>query len=452
MHDCGLRTPGLRAPEHGRGTVDELRVLARIDELAAIGATRDGGVTRLAYSEEDMRAYALVREWLAQAEIDSAIDAAGNLLACVRGSDPSLGSIALGSHLDTVVHGGRLDGAYGVVAAVEAVVQVAAGLLPPRHDITLMVFRNEEGANGTPGMVGSHAIAGNAVDTALLDYTGVSLHEQLTAVGGAPERLEHARWNRGDLAAFLELHIEQGPTLEEAAVDIGIVTCITGRVNLAVTVTGRQQHAGTTPMALRCDALVVAARLIGAVDELARTGAVRVATTGRICCSPNVWNVIPGDVRLVVDLRDESADRLDRAQEQVRRLARVIAGESGASIDVDDGPRVEPVSMDENLGAYVAMAADQLSLTHLSMPSGAGHDAQLLAQIAPTVLFFVPSVGGISHAPEEASSDHHLVAGAALVLQTLGLLDSSLAVDSSRPVPTTSRPLDRPRGIGADTS
>ncbi|MFL4901894.1 Zn-dependent hydrolase [Streptomyces sp. MMS24-I2-30] len=406
--------------------VNSERLLRRIEELAKFGATGDGGVTRLAYSEDDIRARSAVADWLAEAGIPSRVDAAGNLIARLAGRGGSRRVLATGSHLDTVVQGGRFDGAYGVMASLEAMIRIAESGTPLWYDVSLVVFSNEEGANGTPGMVGSHIVSGVPVDVDQLDHTGVPLWRRLADVGGDASALDEAVWADDSVAAFVEMHIEQGPVLEDEGADIGVVTSITGRSNLVVEITGQQQHAGTTPMTNRCDALVVAARLIGEVDALAQKGAVRVATTGRITCSPNVWNVVPGSVHLTVDLRDEDRSRITAATAHIRRLAGDLSATTGAVVDVRQGPEVLPVAMDAELADCISDAAGQLSLPSLRMPSGAGHDAQLVARTAPTAMIFVPSIGGVSHAPQENSHDHHLTQGADVLLRALRLIDERL--------------------------
>lgn len=411
----------------GSERVNGERLLHRIAELSRIGGTGDGGVTRLAYSEDDVRARSAVSDWLAASGIRSRVDPAGNLIARVPGTNGSRNrALATGSHLDTVVRGGRLDGAYGVMASLEVMIRIVESGTPLRHDLSLVVFSNEEGANGTPGMVGSQIVAGIPVDVDRNDHGGVPLRERLADIGGDATALGGAAWAEDEVAAFVEIHIEQGPVLEGARADIGVVTSITGRSNLDIEITGHQQHAGTTPMAGRCDALVVASRLIAAVDALAREGAVRVATTGRITCVPNVWNVVPGSVRLTVDLRDEDQARIDAGTARIRTLAEDLGAASGAVIAVRQGPRVPPVAMDTELAECIAAAAGQLALPALSMPSGAGHDAQLIARVAPTAMIFVPSIAGVSHAPQEDSHDHHLVAGANVLLGSLRAMDERL--------------------------
>jgi N-carbamoyl-L-amino-acid hydrolase len=402
------------------------RLLARLGELAGIGTDSAGGVTRLAYSEPDVAARELVATWLRDGGASTRIDAAGNLVAELPGSDPALPVLATGSHLDTVVHAGPLDGAYGVVAAVEVVDRVVASGRPLRHPLRVVAFSNEEGARGTPGMVGSHAIAGRPHPVDTVDDAGCTLASRIRHVGGDPAAVGQAAWPATSVAAFFELHVEQGPVLERAGATIGVVTGVTGRVNVEVEVIGAARHAGTTPMDDRRDALVAAARVVLAVHELPSAGGVRVATAGRITVEPGVRNVVPGSACVSVELRDDDGAGLDRGFAALEARCRAIARTTGCEVRVVRGPTVEPVPTSPELRHCVRDAARELGLATIDVVSGAGHDAQVLAAIGPVVLIFVPSVDGISHAPGERTEDADLVAGAEVLYAALRLADSRL--------------------------
>jgi N-carbamoyl-L-amino-acid hydrolase len=406
--------------------VDGQRLLRRLAELAAIGADPAGGVTRLAYTPEDVTARDLVADWLRTTGATVTVDAAGNLVGVVDGREDRLGALATGSHLDTVVRAGPLDGAYGVVAAVEVAQALVDGGLRLRHPLRIIAFSNEEGSRGTPGMVGSCALAGRPLDLEALDDDGVSLAERLRDVRGVPERLADCAWRPREVAGFIELHIEQGPVLERGGHRVGVVTAITGRVGVELVIRGEPRHAGTTPMTARRDALVAAAHLVLAVERLARAGAVRVATTGRLEARPGVRNVVPGAAVVSAELRDDAARRLSTAVEELRRQARRAATLTGCTVEVSVGQVVEPVATDPVLRGCVAEAARALDLSASELPSGAGHDAQVVADVAPVAMAFVPSRAGVSHAPEEATDDADLIAGARLLLTALLLADARL--------------------------
>ena len=406
--------------------LDGARLLARIAELARIGADSTGGVTRLAYSDDDTRGRDLTAGWLREAGLAPRVDPAGNLLADLPGSVPGLPFLSTGSHLDTVVSAGPLDGAYGVVAAVEVAAALAAAGTPLRHPLRVVAFSNEEGARGTPGMIGSSAIAGLPVDVTAPDDEGVPLGRRLRDAGGDPDRLVDAAWRPGEAAAFLELHVEQGPVLEAAGLPIGVVDAVTGRVNVEVVVRGAARHAGTTPMAARRDALVTASRLVLAIEDLAARGEVRVATVGRLTATPGVRNVVPGEARLSLEVRDTDTGRMRRALQLLAETAGREAERAGCAVEVRPGPQAEPVATDRLLRGCIAEAAAALGLGALTLPSGAGHDAQILATVTRVGLCFVPSRGGISHAPEEDTDPHDLVAGTRTLLAALQRADARL--------------------------
>lgn len=413
----------------GRPTIDGDRLLARLDALATVGATSLGGVTREAYGPLDVEARATVAAWMAEAGLVAEVDAGTNLIGRRPGSDPSRPHLATGSHLDTVVEAGALDGAYGVVAAVEVAATLHESDLGLVHGLTVVAFANEEGARGTDGMVGSRTLVG-AVDTAELaatDDDGVPLAERLAAAGGDPAAIDAAAWADGAVAAFVELHVEQGPVLDQHGERLGVVLGITGRLAVDIELAGAANHAGTTPMDLRADALVAAAEVVLAVEALARDGVVRVATCGRIETSPNVRNVVPGRVVVSAELRDDHGAALDRARPELEAAVAAVAERRGIEAAVRWGQRVDPVAADPRVVAVLEGVAARSGEPWRSMWSGAGHDAQILAARVPMAMLFVPSVGGVSHSPAERTDDDDLVAGAQALLDAVLALDRELA-------------------------
>ncbi|MEZ5407296.1 MAG: M20 family metallo-hydrolase [Acidimicrobiales bacterium] len=409
--------------------LDGPRLLARLAELAAVGAEPSGGVSRLAYSAADVAGRDLVASWMAAAGLVVEVDAACNLIGRLEpppdaGAGPARAKpLVVGSHLDTVVDGGRLDGAYGVVAAVEAVAALTAAGHRWRHPVAVVAFANEEGAGGTDGFDGSRAIAGRPNPLDGTDRHGVSLGRRLDGAGGRSGEQASAAWP-GPVAAFLELHIEQGPVLDEAGIPLGVVTGITGRRSLDVVIEGRANHAGTTPMDLRRDALVAAARAILAVEAVAGPGQmVRVATTGTVEVWPDVRNVVPGRARLGVDLRDLDDTALDRAVAHLREVLAGIAAATGTDITVTVDGIQPPAPADEGLMAVLEESAGERGLAHTRLASGAGHDAQVMAALGPMAMLFVPSRHGVSHSPREHTDAAHLVAGAEVLALALARLD-----------------------------
>jgi hydantoinase/carbamoylase family amidase len=408
-------------------TVDPERLLARLNELRALGATERGGVTRLAFSALDVEARTLVARWMAEAGLVPEVDAAANLVGRRAGSGPAAGCLSTGSHLDTVVEAGAYDGPYGVVAAVEAAAALLDAGRALQHELVVVVFANEEGARSTAGMSGSRALVGDlpADELASADDGGVSLGQRLADAGGDPTAVGAAAWEPGSVAAFVELHVEQGPVLDQGGRDLGVVSGFTGRLGVDIEVVGQANHAGTTPMDLRQDAVGAAAEVVLAIEALARDGLVRVATCGRLEVTPNVRNVIPGRVVVKAELRDLDDERLLGARPAVERVAAEVAARRGVAISVAWGEHLPPMASAPVVVDALRAAAEASGLPWQELPSGAGHDAQILGRRFPIGMAFVPSAGGISHAPEEHTEPRHLVAGAQLLLDALLRLDGT---------------------------
>jgi hydantoinase/carbamoylase family amidase len=415
---------------NGDPGIDGARLLARLDTLAAIGAEPGGGVTRPAFGPDDRAARTLVGGWLADAGLDVAHDAATNVIGRRPGADPDAAHVVLGSHLDSVPGGGRLDGAYGVVAAVEvADLLRAAGL---RHGLTVVAYANEEGT-AFPAFTGSRIIAGDPPPLDDGDGNGRTLRAALAAADGWPDELAAAAWDRRTVAAVLELHIEQGPVLEARGATIGVVESITGQQVLELTFTGQANHAGTTPMDLRRDALTVAARLIVEAEDLARRGRARTITVGRLDVSPGARNVVPGLVRMSIDIRDADDHRVVAAAAELSDRARELAGRAGISATVQPLPAEPAVPTDPEIRDAIEKAAANHGYPTLRLPSGAGHDTQVMAALGPVGMIFVPSIGGLSHSPHEHTAPADLTAGLRVLHDTVLELDRVLTPTTARP-------------------
>ncbi len=379
-------------------------------------------MTRLGLSPQENEARTFLRQVCSSAGLVVETDPAANLLVRRPGRrSPDAPVLLVGSHLDTVVQGGRLDGAYGVIAAIEVL------RILHEHDVDLPVemvavaFANEEGALIQTPFWGSRALCGS-LENGLAggDRLGRPVGAYLDEAGGSPDRLAEAAWAPGSIAAYLELHIEQGPSLERLGVPIGVVEGIVGRTILDIEIVGQAQHAGTTPMPNRRDALVAAAELVLAVRRIAADEVVcAAATTGYLEAFPNVTNTIPGAVRLAAEVRDLDPDRLARAESLLRGECSRIAAASGCLVEVRAAKRSSPVSTASPLRAVIGTAAQTLGLDYLSLPSGAGHDAQILAQVTPIGMIFVPSRAGISHAPAEDTQPADLIDGANVLLHAV---------------------------------
>ncbi|MFJ6392225.1 Zn-dependent hydrolase [Streptomyces sp. NPDC091972] len=413
-----LDSPLRAGPIH----VDGDRLTDRLGQLRTFGGTTDGGVTRPAFTPDDLRARETTAGYLREAGLRVRVDEAANLIGTAPGRRPELGALVLGSHLDTVRGGGAYDGAYGVMAAVEVVQSLRDRRVELEHPLAVIAFANEEGTPDTSPMFGSRAVAGLVDERELNARTadGRPFSETLDAAGGDSARIGRARWPHGSIAAFLEAHIEQGPILEREGARIGVVEGISGRQTVELVVRGAAGHGGTTPMDARRDALVAAAQAVLGVRELAGpSGVVRVATVGQCRVVPGAWNVIPGEARLQIDLRDLDGAAIDEGLARLRALSDRIAADTGTTITLSPQQRVTPTRCDERLRKLAADAADSLGHAHRSLPSGAGHDAQWMSRVAPSGMVFVPSRGGVSHVPEEYTAPEDLVAGADVLLNVV---------------------------------
>jgi N-carbamoyl-L-amino-acid hydrolase len=401
---------------------DAARLERRIHELGRFGANPEGGVSRVAFSAADIAGREYVKSLMRGAGLDVRVDAAGNVIGRRAGTDPALPVIMTGSHIDSVPKGGNYDGDVGVLGAIEVAELLQAKGIATRHPFEFVVFTDEEG-----GTVGSQAMAGRLGASAsdLVSHSGLTIGNGIRAVGGDPARILEARRKPGSVAAFVELHIEQGAILDESGIDIGVVEGIVGIRWWDVNVEGIANHAGTTPMNRRRDALVTAAELTLAANRIASTTpGTQVATVGKINAEPGAPNVIPGRVTLTLEIRDLKADKMQSVFTAIEAEAKRIADARGTPIRFDEVDlSLTPAPTDERLRKLIESAASSLGLSHRRMPSGAGHDAQDMAHVAPMGMVFVPSQGGISHAPREFTAPADLANGADVLLQTLLEID-----------------------------
>ena len=403
--------------------VDELQ--RDILDLAAIGAGgEDGGVTRVAWSEELMQAYAWLARRGSEIGVGHAVDVAGNaFLHWTAGEGPAL---VVGSHLDTVPHGGRYDGALGVLSGLDVLRTLRRSEFAPRCPIWLTAFMDEEGTRFGTALFGSRAFAG--ADLSGLgdrcDRAGVTLREAMRACGFEFDALAAAS-QLASVRSYLELHIEQGPVLEQSGDDVGIVTSIVGLVGLHVRLQGQANHAGTTPMRLRRDALAGGARAVLELRELARRTDGVTANVGVISVEPGGKNVVPGACEFTVDIRSASPDVYRTLDDAARGLLERIAREETLELTVSEIYRLEPVPLDTAVVALLERAAELEGASALRMPSGAGHDAQILAPHVPTGMLFVPSRGGISHNPAEYTTPEQCATGSRVLARAVTLLASA---------------------------
>ena len=400
------------------------RLNARLAEIGRFGANPQGGVTRLGYSEEDRQARALVSTWMRDAGLEPATDFAGNLIGRRAGSDATLKPLVFGSHVDSVPEGGNFDGNVGVLASIEVARTLRERGTALRHPIEVTVWANEEG-----GLFGSRAVSGQFQASELTHVTasGKTVKDGIAFVGGNPDRLDEVRRSRGDIAGYFELHIEQGGVLEAERTAIGVVEGIVGIRWWNVTVTGFANHAGTTPMGRRQDAMLAAARFIDMVNRVVTSAPGRhVGTVGRIRAVPGAPNVIPGTVECSLELRDLDDGQIMRLFEAIRADATKIGDSTGTTFAFEDLHVNAPAPSDPRMRQVIADAAEALGLSSRVMPSGAGHDAQAMAQLGPMGMIFIPSVGGISHSPKEFSHAADIVHGANVLLGAVLAADAGL--------------------------
>ncbi len=402
--------------------VNAARIEQRIMKLSEFGRNPEGGVSRVAFSAADIQGRKYIMSLMQQAGLKVRIDAAGNIIGRREGRNPKLPPIVFGSHIDSVPHGGNYDGDVGVIGAIECVQVLEENGIVTDHPLEVVVFSDEEG-----GLVGSRAMIGELSEGALdvVSHSGKTIREGIRAIGGDPDRLHEAVRKKGDIKAFIELHIEQGSILDSEGIQIGVVEGIVGINWWDVTIEGFANHAGTTPMDRRQDALLAAAHLIIAVNRVV-TGVPgrQVGTVGRIKAEPGAPNVIPGRVVMSLELRDLSAEKIQMLFDKIVEEARAIEKKTGTKITFTPiDVTAVPAPTDERIRQIIAEAAKELGLSYIFMPSGAGHDAQDMARIAPTGMIFVPSVGGISHSPKEYTRPEDMANGANVLLHTILKID-----------------------------
>ena len=421
---AALSTTPLRALGRVRAqapSLDAARLNANLKALSAFGANPQGGVSRTAYSDADRAGRAWVMERMRGAGLEVSVDFAGNIFGRRAGSVAGLKPIVFGSHVDSVPDGGNYDGNVGSLAAIEVAQTLGAQRITTRHPLEVVVWANEEG-----GLYGSRAVSGQLTEHELKDkaWSGKTIEEGMAFLGGNPSRVDEVRRQRGDVATYLELHIEQGGTLERDKLQIGVVEGIVGILRWDVTVTGVQNHAGTTPMDQRHDALLSTSRFVDMVNRVVRAEPGRqVATVGRIQAFPGAPNVIPGKVTATLEMRDLDETKIRRIFGVIEGEARRIGEQNGTTFEFQGGHRSVAAPSDPAVRQEIADTARTLGYSSRVMPSGAGHDAQAMAQLGPMGMIFIPSIGGISHSPKEFSTAEDIARGAQVLMGALLLAD-----------------------------
>ncbi len=410
------------SPVSAQVKVNERRIEQRIMELAKFGKDSLGRNYRVAFSEGDRQGREYYMGLMKAAGLEVSIDYAGNIIGKRKGKDPSKKPIAFGSHIDMVPDGGNYDGVVGSMGALEVMEVLKENNIITEYPLELIIFSNEEG-----GTIGSMAKAGVLKNDALkvMTSSGLTNYDGIKAIGGNPDSIRLSANNLGDYTAYLELHIEQGGILEQEKLQIGVVEGIVGIAHWEVTVEGFANHAGTTPMNKRQDALLAASKFVIAVNEAVNSvGGKQVGTVGKITVFPGAYNVIPGKVITSLELRDLYSKKIDLIFKEIENRAAEISKASNVKISFRNlNVTSRPAFMDADIMIKISTAAKQLGYTQKTMSSGAGHDAQEMAHITRTGMIFIPSVGGISHSPKEFSKPTDMANGANVLLQTILMID-----------------------------
>lgn len=402
-------------------TVNAARLIERLRELAEFGKNVDGGVDRVAYSDYDQDARKFIMGLMTQAGLSTSVDAAGNIVGKRAGSDSTLCPIVTGSHIDTVLNGGNYDGCVGSMSAVELMQTLADNNLTTRHPLEVIIFQNEE-----QGLFGSRALSGEIrmEELALVSPSGKTIRDGINFIGGDATRLDSVRRSPGDIAAFIEYHVEQGPILEQQSKNVGIVTGIVAVYRWNVTVVGMANHAGTTPMNARKDALLSASEFVVAVNRVVTvTSGDQVGTVGRIIAKPGAVNVIAGEVNLTLELRDLDVAKVELMFDEISHEADRIAACRGTTFQFNVATRQQPAITTQRSRDLLLEVCEVFGFSHQFIQSGAGHDAQAMSRLGPMSMIFIPSVGGISHSPHELSKPDDIVNGSNVHLHLILKLD-----------------------------
>ncbi len=406
----------------GQLTVNQQRMEKRITELSQFGKDANGKGYRVAYTKGDLEGRTYFMGLMRNAGMEVSIDNAGNIIGKRNGTNQSLKPIAFGSHVDMVPDGGNYDGCLGSIGALELIEILNENKVVTKHPLELIIFSNEEG-----GTDGSAAMADNFSPDALKLKTqsGLTIREGVKAIGGNPDKIKAAARKKGDLTAFVELHIEQGGLLEKGKLQIGVVEGIVGIEHWEIMVEGFANHAGTTPMNMRNDALLAAAKFIVAVnEEIIKVPGRQVGTVGKIAALPGAFNVIPGKVNLGLEIRDLNYEKIWQLFKAIEQRAKNIETASATHFTFNyQNNASKPALTDTSIQDKIVTASKSLGLSYQYMQSGAGHDAQEMAMIAPVGMIFVPSVAGISHSPKEFTKGTDMANGANVLLKTILAID-----------------------------
>ena len=404
--------------------INETRLKKRMDEINGISVTEDGGMMRLALSDSDKKARDLLVAWMKAAGMEVKVDDMGTVYGVLKGTEPDASPIYVGSHMDTQPNGGRFDGFFGVMAALESIISIKESTINLKSDLVLVDWTNEEGARFVPPMLASGVISGQFEKQWVYDkqdIDGIRYEDELIRIGYKGD--ERNRMTKAK--AYLEPHIEQGPVLDSLGKEMGIVTGALGITGLDVIIRGEANHAGTTPMSHRIDALEIASDVILRIKENCREfGEPAVITVGRIEAKPSSKNIVPGEVYFSIDLRYYTDEGMALLEEQTCNIIEKICVKHGASVEMNRYWRAAPAVFNEKIVNCVAEASDENGLDSMKIISGAGHDAVFINDVVPTGMIFVPSIKGMSHCPQEYTEWNDIVKGTEVTADVLIKIDS----------------------------
>ena len=402
--------------------VNQQRIEIRIFELAKFGKDSSGKGYRVAYTKGDIEGRNWYIDLMKKAGLEATIDYAGNIIGKRKGKNPSLKPIAFGSHIDMVPDGGNYDGCVGSIGALEIIEVLNENKIITNHPLEIMIFSNEEGVTVGSSMLVKEYGSENLTKKS---QSGLTFADGIKAIGGNPDSLKQVIRKKGDMAAFLELHIEQGGILDEDNLQIGVVEGIVGYEKWDVAIEGFANHAGTTPMNKRHDALLAAAKLIITVNDVINSYEGRqVGTVGKIAVQPGAYNVIPGKVALGMEIRDLSFSKIELLFHDIEKKADSIASRTGTKITFTQAAKpLQPALADKSIQNIIENAAKKFGFSYKYLQSGAVQDAQYMALLCPMGMIFIPSVGGISHSPKEFTKSIDMANGANVLLQTILTID-----------------------------
>lgn len=403
------------------------RVVSRLEEIYQCGKKEDGTYTRMAFSDEDVKGRKLFASWAEKLGMTSRVDEAGNLIARMDGQDNSLPSILMGSHLDTVPDGGKYDGVTGCVGGLEVCEVFAENGYVPKHPVEVIVFTDEEGFRFGKGLLGSSAICGQDPDVrdSELDIYGEARGQVMQSYGITSDNVLKAARDPKSVHCFIELHVEQGARLHKTNTSVGVVSSIAGVSRYDVNIVGEANHAGSTAMADRKDALVAAAGFINKVPEITSEygNEFTVATVGTIKVTPHSVNVIPGTCAFSLEIRDQSAEIMNLIEQKLHEMLGDICEKYGVSYTFVQTSFHEPAPMSDMVKGAVENAVKELGIDYTTIPSGAFHDSLIMTNVFPTGMIFVPSENGISHSRYEYTSPKDLENGCNVLIKTVLSLD-----------------------------